>query len=182
MSIALSISRFGDGWAKMLNLPILANLLCFHYENLVAESASITVRELKAAARSGAIAPNSLATVILKGSATPLVETGKMISSIKVKKNDAFDYYAGIDPAAVNDKGANIATIALKQNAGYIIVVTNAVRAYLRSAGLHVGNDTKFFVVPPRPFLTEGFTNALKEIEKKFGRTKEMAISSFRKL
>lgn len=182
MSISLKISKFGDGWAKMLNLPVLANLLHFHLTNLVSESARITVRELKAASRSLALAPNSLATVILKGSATPLVETGKMLDSIKVKRNTEFDYYAGIDPAAVNDRGDNIAAIALKQNAGYIIIVTDAIRAYMRSAGLLVGHDTTFFVVPPRPFLTEGFTNALKEIEKRFGRTREMAISSFRKL
>jgi len=182
MSASMSIAKFGDGWAKMANLPLLASLLSAHFQGLVAESARITVRELKSAARATSIAPNSLATVILKGSATPLVETGEMLAAIQVKQNSDFDYYAGIDPDATNKKGRNIAELALNQNAGYIITVTNAVRAYLRSAGIRVGNDTQFFIVPPRPFLTEGITNALTEIIKKFGRTKDMAVSAFRKL
>jgi len=182
MSISISLTQFGDGWAKMANLPLLASLLSAHFQGLVAESARITVRELKSAARATSIAPNSLATVILKGSATPLVETGEMLAAIKVTKNTDFDYYAGINPDAVNKKGRNIAELALDQNAGYVITVTDAMRAYLRSAGLRVGNDTQFFIVPPRPFLTEGITNALTEIVKRFGATKDMSVSAFRKL
>lgn len=166
MTVAISITKFGEGWSKMANLPVIMNRFTAHFEELPRSLASIVVRELKAAARSNAMAPNSTATIAIKSSAVPLVETGSLIQSIRVKKMGVFDYYGGVDPGEKNANGVPLSNIAVGQNVGYIIPVDEQVRALMQANGLTVSKDTKFFVVPARPFLTRGFDKAEPQINK----------------
>lgn len=108
---------------------------------------------------------NSEATIILKGSSTPLVDSGSLISSIVWKKLSRHVYFVGIDPNAKTNRGIPYSVIAAKQNEGYVIPVTDELRAFMAANGITVRSDTMFFVVPPRPFLSSALEKSLRDIQ-----------------
>jgi hypothetical protein len=108
---------------------------------------------------------NSQATIVLKGSSTPLIDSGKLVESIVWKKLSRFVYFAGIDPNAKTSRGVPYSVIAARQNEGYIIPVTDEIRAFMAVHGIAVRADTTFFVVPPRPFLSVALEKSLSQIQ-----------------
>jgi len=166
MSFSLAVKQFGDGWAKMNQMPTIINVALRALDDTPREMAQIVATEMRKAIRTGSYAPNSEATIIIKGSAKPLVDKGTMRNSIVVTNTDAFSYYGGIDPDATNDAGVRIGDIAMAQNTGYAIPVTDELRQFMASYGIAVHATTKFFLVPPRPFLTTALQNAEPQIEK----------------
>lgn len=167
----LQLSRFGEGWAKMANLQVMLNLLQNEFEALPRRLATMVARHIKTEATSSKLAPNSVATIILKGSSTPLIDTGSLLESIIVRKEAPFTYYGGINPSAKNQRGVSQSVVALKQNMGYIIPVTDSIRKLFIEHGMTVSPNTQFFVVPARPFLTEAFRKADIELEKERAHT-----------
>lgn len=175
--IKLSTSRFGSGWGLADKLPVVWQTAMKFYNDIPRKMAEAFAGEMKKAIRATDLAPNSGATVILKGSGVPLVHTGKMKKSIITKNMGTFDYYGGIDPAATTPDGTLISKIAQMQNAGYVIPVTAKIRALMDSHGIIVSPDTKFFVVPARPFLAR----ALDKVQPRFKKIqKEAGIGAVR--
>jgi|APIni6443716594_1056825.scaffolds.fasta_scaffold00089_15 hypothetical protein len=131
---------------------------------LGSKAARAAARRIREALKSNEMRPNSAATIALKGSNTPLIDTKALVRSIIEQKVSPFEYYGGVDPTATHPvSNIPLWVIAVRQNAGYVINVTPAIRERFRAAGLTVGNNTKFFVVPPRPFLDIGIEAAMKD-------------------
>lgn len=89
-------------------------------------------------------------TVAEKGSAEPLVATGRMESQLAYRVEDGgFAVWAGV--------AGDRAWIARIQEYGVTIRVTDPMRAYLHGRGLHLAADTSHIVIPPRPFVGPAF-------------------------
>jgi len=172
MSVSLKVTQFGNGWGAIAKIPDLWKTLMKFYETLPAKMAATYAREMRRAIKSTSMKANSSATIILKGSNEPLVDSGKMRRSIINKKEKKFNYYGGIDPKAVSASGKKISDIALAQNAGYVVPVTESLRSFMASRGITLRADTKVLIVPPRPFLSLAFDKAQPKLQKLLRRTK----------
>lgn len=165
MKVGISVSRFGDGWRKLDNLKAAGKAFIAYFEDSPRAMANAVSREMRKALRSTKLPRNSMATIIMKGSNTPLVDSGKLLDSIETVKLGPFDYYGGVDPVGREANGHSFVSIALAQNSGYIVPVTEGLRNYMSAFGIDVHPDTQFFVVPPRPFLSMGLENADPKIQ-----------------
>jgi len=111
--------------------------------------------------------PNSAATVFLKGTDIPLVDAGEMRGATEWKKLPDGSWYGGMSLTKVHTKsGLPIWKLALIHDQGQAIQVTDSMRAKLRGEGLVISNDTKVFIVPPRPFLQQGIRTTLRLVDK----------------
>jgi len=113
--------------------------------------------------------PNSGVTQRLKGFNYPLVESGELRKSVINRRlpdeGGEHVYYGGIDPDAVTKKGEKMTDLAMKQNNGYVIAVTEEIRNLFAANEMPLGANTKFLVVPPRPFLNFGLAKAMNQLE-----------------
>lgn len=143
----------------------LSRLASREPDNLIVQIIKQVASNFRDAIRESQTIPNSQATIILKGASIPLVDTGKLVSSIIWKKLSRNIYYAGVDPNARTKRGDSVAMIAVRQNAGYVVPVTEGVRNFMRSQDISVREDTSFFVVPARPFLTVAIERSIEDIK-----------------
>jgi hypothetical protein len=149
-------------------------------DRLMLEIVQTVSRNFKFSIRDAGRISNSQATIILKGSSTPLVETGKLVNSIIWRKLSRHVYYAGIDPVAKTSRGVPYSVIATMQDTGYVIPVTDAIRAFMAENGVHVRHDTQFFVVPPRPFLSTALDKSMNEIQTILNKHAKIWVSRVR--
>ena len=100
-------------------------------------------------------------TVEQKGSSRPLVDTGDMANSVSVQFLS--ELVAVIGVSRNTPKGVSIAAV---QEFGATIRVTDKMRGYLHSVGLHLKPDTKAIVIPPRPFLRPAWEEGQEEVHE----------------
>ena len=109
--------------------------------------------------------PLSQVTLILRAEAgetgsSVLVKTGKMASSAFVKQIGENDWIFGLE-----DEKAMI------HEFGAVIKVTDAMRVYLHSKGIHLSGKTKKIVIPPRPIMRPVAEALDREYEKLYKET-----------
>jgi len=113
-------------------------------------------------------------TIKQKGSASPLIDTGTM-SKVIVKKSrklvEVFPAKSRTKPIKGYPKG-----IAEIQQKGATIRVTEKMRSFLHTKGLHLSKSTKVIKIPPRPWF--GVSNKiLKDIPKMIRKRIQQEIS-----
>lgn len=97
----------------------------------------------------------------IKGNDFLLVDTGRFVTSMQVWKEDQ-RWYAGIRRGAKGKKGEDLTLIGIVQEEGATIPVTDGVRRFFAAKGIPLRKDTKFLVVPPRPW----FAPAMAELNE----------------
>ncbi len=110
-----------------------------------------------------AFAPNSPATIMLKGSSKPLIDKGDLLGSVTY---EVLDNGNGVFIGVKSGKEANIAAV---HEFGCTIGVTPKMRAYLHHIGIHLRGSTQYIHIPARPFLSpifqsEEFLSMVKDI------------------
>ncbi len=128
--------------------------------------------------------PNSAATEAMKGFNHPLVQSGNLQKSIVYKEESIAGvktFYGGIDQRAVTDKGEMMTALAMRLNNGYLIPVTDEVRNLMASVGFPLREDTRFLVVPPRPFLAVGIERGLEDSKEIAQRISYLAFNEIKR-
>lgn len=163
----LGVAMIGE-WARVRTVFSNQGIRGFvtrDWPKMASKAVRIVARSIREEAKSTSLKPNSVVTIALKGSNIPLVDTKQLMGSIIEKKISTDEYYGGIDPAARHaESGVPIWVIALRQNSGYVIPVTAALRNRIAAAGFRVNAATKAFVVPARPFLTIGLDKGIRKV------------------
>jgi len=154
-------------WAKVKTVfsnQGIGGFVTRRWPQLASKAVRLVARSLREEMKSSNLRPNSLVTAALKGSSVPLVDTKTMFRSIVEKKVNENEYYGGIDPNARSPKtGVPVWVIALRQNSGYAIPVTESLRNKIMAEGFRVNANTKVFIVPARPFLTVGLDKGIRK-------------------
>lgn len=91
-------------------------------------------------------------------SGKPLFDHGDLYGSITYKLSpDGLSATVGVNRTAKNKEGLPIINIAKVLNDGCVIAVTEKMRGYLHSRGLHLKPSTTHIVIPPRPFMKPSY-------------------------
>lgn len=116
------------------------------------EVATMALESVKATARATQPMLHPF-TMMQKGSGTPLMggqlEEGLLAETQLMPIGGPFvDVWVGVR--------GELAMIAAVQQEGASIPATENMRNYLASQGLHLRKDTRYVVIPPRPFIEPG--------------------------
>jgi len=103
----------------------------------------------------------SAITKAIKGNDRPLVDTGTFIRAMKAW-NEGKAWFAGLPEGATGPGGEDLAVIGAVHEHGATIPVSPEMRAFFAFKGFPLRTDTRFIVVPPRPW----FGPAAEETEK----------------
>ncbi len=121
---------------------------------LVRRAALLVVKEIKAYVRdSGNFTPNHPVTIAQKGSDKPLINHGDLINSITHKLLEDEGFFAGVLKGKKSPDGKDLVNIGWIMEHGVTIKVTDRMRAYLHSIGLHLSGSTTAITIPARPFI-----------------------------
>lgn len=104
--------------------------------------------------------PLSGATKIIKGSEQPLIDTGQLLRSIQLQIG-ADSVLVGIPDGMIREDGTEMDLVAAVMEDGTVFEVTPGVRGFFAGHGIPLRKETRFIVVPPRPF----FEPAVKAVE-----------------
>lgn len=91
-------------------------------------------------------------TKVIKGGDRKLIDSGSFIGALKAWKDGA-SWMAGIPDGATGDKGQDLETVGAVHEEGAAIPATDKVRGFFAAKGFPLRADTKFIIVPPRPWF-----------------------------
>lgn len=104
-------------------------------------------------------------TKAIKGNDRPLVDTGTFIRAMRVW-NEGKEWFAGLPEGATGPGGGDLAVIGAVHEHGATIPVSPEVRAFFAFKGFPLRTDTRFIVVPPRPWFGPAAAETEKYAEK----------------
>jgi hypothetical protein len=142
-------------WAAIAEAKIASSLLTGRYDSMMNQ-------------------PNRLSdvTIMLKGQGIPLIQSRQLYKSITRKKFSDGSWFGGIDPNAFHS-GAQMPVwqLAMIQEQGISIGVTEKMRGWFHSRGVNLKKTTSAIVIPARPFIKQGILDTLKEFKKESAAT-----------
>jgi hypothetical protein len=100
-------------------------------------------------------------TKLLKGKETILIDTGSFINAMSVWQ-EGKRWYAGIPEGAKGSRGQDLTVVGMVHENGATVPVTDGVRGFFAAKGFPLKPDTKFLMVPPRPW----FAPAVEELNE----------------
>lgn len=98
-------------------------------------------------------------TAQMKGSNKTLVDSGSFVNAMTTWK-EGKRWFAGLPEGAKGDKGQDLTLVGLVHERGATVPVTDGVRTFFAGKGFPLKPETRFLVVPPRPW----FEPATKEL------------------
>jgi len=125
--------------------------------------------------------PNNLSdiTVMLKGHGIPLIQTRALYKSITRKKLSDGSWFGGIDPDAFHvEAQMPVWELAMIQEQGVSVGVTDKMRGWFRSRGINLKSSTAAIVIPARPFIRQGIMDTVKEFAKESKITSKQLLGS----
>lgn len=153
-------------------LDKIADFIVHRFQGLTKDAISKSIQkkrdEIRRNIRSGGVPTQKLHpfTIWMKKSRKPLIDTGTLLNSIivdELEDDNNILYYAGVDPFATVD-GKSLLMIAARLEYGSEYpnspqFITDRMRAFLLSRGLVLRKETKYLILPPRPFIRPAFKN-----------------------
>ncbi len=88
----------------------------------------------------------------LKGKSNILVDSGSFLNAMHVWKTGK-RWFAGISRGSKGDDGQDLTLIGLIHEEGATVPVTDKMRGFFAGRGVPLRKDTKFLVIPPRPWF-----------------------------
>ncbi len=153
-----TVKMIGD-WRWVNNFAAVAPGLADEVFNGMRAGLGREVKRItKEVIQKGAWARNSTATAHLKGSSKPLIDTGRMMRTVRTRSNRDSVFIGW-------DSGTEVFKAAIAQT-GQVLTVTDKMRAYLRGRGIYLKQTTKYLRTPSRPFLTEVEKRAGREVDR----------------
>jgi hypothetical protein len=98
-------------------------------------------------------APLSDFTKNRKGSSKPLIDNGDLVGSITHEEVGVYTVWVGVKKGSRSSSGRDVADIAWVHEYGCTIRVTEKMRAYLHTQGMHLKASTQYINIPERSFL-----------------------------
>lgn len=97
----------------------------------------------------------------LKGNSRILIDSGTFVKAIKWWPSGN-GWFAGLPPGAVGDKGQSLEMVGDVMENGATIPIADEIRPFFAARGFPLRDDTKFVIIPPRPW----FKPAREELDK----------------
>ena len=148
-----------DGVAFRGRLAISARA----FAKSVAEAMRDDIRKTLTTGRSGG-PPLHPFTTSEKGHNTKLFDTGELAEAVRVFQLGAFTFGVGFQSGRDAHGRMDIAAIAVMNEFGATIKVTEKMRKLLAARGFPLAAGTKRLVIPARPFIRPAMSRALKTL------------------
>lgn len=87
----------------------------------------------------------------------PLLSHGDLLNSIAVRSAGPLAATVGVHRGAMMKNGEDIANIAVMNEEGASLKITDRMRGFLRARGLRVRSDKSHIRIPARPFVGPGY-------------------------
>lgn len=112
--------------------------------------------------------PLSPATVEMKGSQTPWFNTGVLAKSIDLVRLGKFTWGIGFKSGTGSHRDMDVAAIAIINEFGATIKVTERMRGFLAARGIFLQKATKVLIVPARPVVRPAISKMLPKFRRAF--------------
>lgn len=102
-------------------------------------------------------------TKAIKGNAHLLIDSRSFINAMKVwPSGTGMGWFAGLPPDAKGAKGQDLNIVGEVHESGVTIEVSEPMRGFFVGKGFPLRDDTKYIVIPPRPW----FAPAREELDE----------------
>lgn len=107
-------------------------------------------------------------TILMKGSAQPLLNEGELERAIQVIEQGG-KVFVGIPEGAQRSDGTSLEMVAEVMEYGATIPVTDRVRAFFAANGYPLKKETQVIVIPARPFFEPAIAETQEQISEEVG-------------